>query len=482
MSDTKTQIEGTVFTVESTTKRDDAVIKEIGPRLCTHLRKIFRLGEMLDPDHNQLVLATREMAEWIESSFVKSGESTLTLQMTADNFFINGQLMKLDNHQFARVVVLQEMLLKVQVNQVTFARGVGAGEVQSLCRSVLDVTRGKMASMELFVQPNLKLAFVATEDSSGMGLGDEFRKLVQVYAGLMIKSAVYFHQIRNHANPSTRNIKRMLQRMYDELEERADVLVGLINMKFFPSQDFIHAANTASLSMVLAHAVGLDRRDVVRCGLTAITQNIERYKQQDLFEDEDAEIELGADSHYQTNLTSVITLSEMGTSDLVSALRLVTSYEKGFPYNRPLPKHWYEEELRPHLLSRIIEIASHFDIWLYGLEGYEAMEPDLALQSLMSQMGSHYDPALSKLFINLLGIYPVGSIVELSTGQHAFVLRSPSLKTEGKLSHAHRPVVRLMDDSGRIVDLCEIDNQHIRVLRIVPREEQQARPTAMFLF
>ena len=72
--------------------------------------------------------------------------------------------------------------------------------------------------------------------------------------------------------------------------------------------------------------------------------------------------------------------------------------------------------------------------------------------------------------------------MELSTGEQAFVLRSPTFQGDDRLSNAHRPVVRLLDGSEQILDLSETRQQHIRVIRIVPKEERRERPSAFFLF
>ena len=62
-TDTKTQIQGTVFSVESSSKRDDSLLRSVGPGLCTQLRRVLRLSELLGAEHNQVTLATREFAE-----------------------------------------------------------------------------------------------------------------------------------------------------------------------------------------------------------------------------------------------------------------------------------------------------------------------------------------------------------------------------------------------------------------------------------
>ena len=98
-------------------------------------------------------------------------------------------------------------------------------------------------------------------------------------------------------------------------------------------------------------------------------------------------------------------------------------------------------------------------------------------------MGSHYDPMLTKLFINLVGVYPVGEIVLLSTGEQALVIRSPAIaESQKNKSVAHRPTVRMLDGSERILDLSAEEHTSIRILKILDREEAKSQPGAFFFF
>ena len=86
------------------------------------------------------------------------------------------------------------------------------------------------------------------------------------------------------------------------------------------------------------------------------------------------------------------------------------------------------------------------------------MSPDRALGLILDGSGKDFDPILVKVFINLLGVYPVGTLLRLNTGELALVIKTPRLKGE------RRPLVGLMHTDGKggyqqgeIVDLAERD-------------------------
>lgn len=474
----RTTVQQTQFLQERDQVVNDRLLTVVGPAITTFLVRVLRVAEMFTADHNQVSVAAREFTEWVEQQFDEAREDEFTLQIAERNFFLNGQLLKLEARVYQRATQIRKSFSQYGINQISVRRGIGPSEVVELVRALRDVNQGALASLELFSQPNLTLSSVVEKDFEVPDV-DERRELIELYAGLMVKVQIYFGRLRRGGTPSARHIKRIVQRIADALDARGDVFVGLINLRLIRAQDFVHATNTCIYAMLLADAIGLSRIDVVRCGMTALTQNIERLGDQG---GEEGQYETGDATHFQTNLSSVVALSAIGAGDVLSALRLVTSYERGFPFNKPLPREWYKEELRPHLLSRIIEIARHYDVLTQGLQGFEAKAPDRALQTLMAKMGSHYDPNLTRIFVNVIGIYPVGCVVELSTGDRALVVRSPALVSEQNLSNASRPTVKFLDGSDRLVDLASSRHQGIRVQRILEEHEVDERPGALFLF
>ncbi|MBP1710082.1 MAG: metal dependent phosphohydrolase, partial [Deltaproteobacteria bacterium] len=72
-----------------------------------------------------------------------------------------------------------------------------------------------------------------------------------------------------------------------------------------------------------------------------------------------------------------------------------------------------------------------------------AFAPDEALRKMWSERGQKFDPILLKSFIRMMGIYPVGSMVELSDGNFALVMDYP------EESRNDLPLVLLLVDDGK---------------------------------
>lgn len=456
-------------------EKSDDHAKEIGPLLCSKLVRLLKSGTMFSIQHDQTAEAAKDLAGWINEELEETGNDSLSLQMSEHNFFIDGALIGADERSHERLQKLRETFAVKDVNILEFKAGITSGELLKVLDGLDDA---EQESLDGFSSPHLELALVADRVDEMNSKADERRQILELYAGLLVRCQMYFGLVRAGGNPTTRGIKRLVQRVTDRVADYGDVFIGLIHMKLLHGHDFVHASNCAIYAMILADAVGLGKLDIVRCGMTAIAQDIDKLER----EQPAKSMDIGDESHFQTNLNSVTSLSQTGTRDVLSALRLVTNYERGFPYNRPLPTAWYEDQLQPHLLSRIVEIGRDYDVLTQGMEGFESMKPDLALQSLMDQMGTHYDPLLVKLFVNALGVYPVGSVVRLSDGRKGLVIRNaPSVGKEA-LSNATRPVVRLLDGTEQIVDLSRETNSRLNIERILEDDEIESRPGAFLLF
>lgn len=68
------------------------------------------------------------------------------------------------------------------------------------------------------------------------------------------------------------------------------------------------------------------------------------------------------------------------------------------------------------LLSRIVALANHYDELCNPLNIADALTPHEALSLMFARLRNKFDPKLLQVFIRCLGVYPPGTIVQLSNG------------------------------------------------------------------
>jgi hypothetical protein len=108
----------------------------------------------------------------------------------------------------------------------------------------------------------------------------------------------------------------------------------------------------------------------------------------------------------------------------------------GYPHK---PGGW---DLHRH--TRIVTVADVYDA-MTTARSYrnEPLAPGKALRFLHQMGGKIFDPLVVRAFIRAMGLYPVGSTVQLDTGEYAVVV-----KQNAEAHHAHRPVVMRIGTDG----------------------------------
>lgn len=97
-----------------------------------------------------------------------------------------------------------------------------------------------------------------------------------------------------------------------------------------------------------------------------------------------------------------------------------------------------------NLFSKIVKIVDYFDALttkrVYRKKAYTRTE---ALSLMLEHSGTEFNPAILKAFVNLMGVYPIGTMVALSTGELGIVADvNPDTK------FMLRPKVKLIADAG----------------------------------
>ncbi|ODQ00050.1 HD-GYP domain-containing protein [Salinivibrio sp. SS2] len=114
-----------------------------------------------------------------------------------------------------------------------------------------------------------------------------------------------------------------------------------------------------------------------------------------------------------------------------------------------------------HTIGRMSSIVDIYDALTADRCYKKAMSPSEAFKVMMSLTPYHLDPKLLRSFIQCIGFYPIGSLIELADGRVGLVWKE-------NLDDFSRPVVKLFYSvkSGRFRDVQYIDLKKRQDLRI----------------
>ncbi|MDD4953011.1 MAG: HD-GYP domain-containing protein [Desulfovibrionaceae bacterium] len=195
--------------------------------------------------------------------------------------------------------------------------------------------------------------------------------------------------------------------------------IHLINVMSPEENIYSHALNVCVLSMILGNEAGLGERDMVALGMGALFHDIGEAriekkvlrKRGALTKAEQALVRMHP--QYGTEMLS-------GLSGFPErALRIVAEHHEccdgsGYPLGLKRP------DIDP--LARMAAIANAYDRHCNHPDPDQSLTPYLALSCMFTQQKAIFDKELLSLFIRCLGVYPPGTVVQLSDGAIGMVL------------------------------------------------------------
>ena len=258
-----------------------------------------------------------------------------------------------------------------------------------------------------------------------------------------------------------RKTVRVVQDIVTNLIEDDEVYSAISTLRVFDDYIYTHSVNVAMLSMCIGRRINLSRRTLVSLGMCALFHDLGKieipnevlYKKEKL---DDSELRL-IEEH---SLNSSRLLLKLKASPDSKARILVPMFEHHLKYD--LSGYPHADWKKPlTLFGKIISIADKYDT-LTSSRAYRKylLSPDRALGYMFDRAGKDYDPTLIKVFINILGAYPVGTLLKLDTDELALVVSSPSR------DFSKRPLVCVLEKEyegsykkKEIINLDERDNE-----------------------
>jgi HD-GYP domain-containing protein (c-di-GMP phosphodiesterase class II) len=265
---------------------------------------------------------------------------------------------------------------------------------------------------------------------------------------------------REGGTASFKQAKRAIQNIIDLMVDDEAAVLGLTTLRCHDQYTHNHSVNVSLLSIALANRVGYPKVELADLGLAALfhdmgksTIPMEVLNKPGEFTDDD----WVAMRNHPTE--GVLSLSKMrGITNLPGRMAAAS-----FEHHMNQDFSGYPKLTVPWTLSltgRILTIADCYDAMTSSrVYRREPMSPSKVLNMMLSKSGKSFDAVLLKLFVNCVGIIPIGSLVMLETSELAVVLKPAADK-----ANAERPFVRVITDPqgnsvdhGREVDLAEKD-------------------------
>jgi putative nucleotidyltransferase with HDIG domain len=214
-------------------------------------------------------------------------------------------------------------------------------------------------------------------------------------------------------------VRTVISDMTDSVFRNPDALSSLSRLKRFDEYTFYHSVNTALLAMSLGQSLGFDRSALHLAGVGTLLHDIGKTKipleilnKPGRFEIHEMEI---MKQHVLRGVEVLASTTGLGESYIQPALE---HHERvngaGYPYRRAK-----KDISQFGLITAVVDIYDAMTSDRCYHKGRPAHEILQLLYRL--SLEGHLDSTLVQRFIQIVGVYPVGSIVELNTGETGIV-------------------------------------------------------------
>lgn len=308
-----------------------------------------------------------------------------------------------------------------------------------------------------------------SEDASHNSVQDfdkflrEYKVFKNIYLNIINQTKNNLGNFRNNNLVNMKELNEIIDGLLDIMNRNLNSFTALLSIFDFPKEDFyyVRSLNVAIISLIIGKGMKLSDGILKKLGLGAILYDIGLVKVPEKIlnktykftTEEYAEIKKHTVYGYKLMKSNFRFEEEMAAIALEHH-----EYYNGTGYPRGISGNDI------HLYAKIVAIAHEMEKVVKSsrimpdeknLCASENAEKKLLFDSvryIIQGANNKYDPTISKVFIVMFNVYPVGSIVILNDKRKAFVFASNK-------NFQIRPVIKIMsDENGNFTENGEVIN------------------------
>jgi putative nucleotidyltransferase with HDIG domain len=253
-------------------------------------------------------------------------------------------------------------------------------------------------------------ALLASQQASLMACERQFGQATQEFKHLT--------EIIHAQPPAAKDTaSKLVQGMLDGILNHDESAIRLLSEKA-GEKTALHSINVALISLLLGKALELPKDDMLELGIGALLHDVGKMELPDRLRWVDEQSSPSERQLYQSHVAHGVNLARK--MQLSTSATLLIAQHHEFADGSGYPGHIHVEKMTT--LSRIISLVNRFDNMCNPSNVAHAITPHEALSQLFTKNKMQSDTPTLTAFIKMMGIYPPGSVVQLSDERYALVV------------------------------------------------------------
>lgn len=419
----------------------------------------FRTARIYEPNNLLLLRQIKAITLRIKSCLNTEEEACFILRQSS--LYFNAIKLKFGYSNYYLFKFINQEFKKRDISVLRFHSGLTVDELEKFIFLLSKKENQSNIQFDEFNAEFKKIGFlhISIEKSPDELSGSNEKNASKIFFLSITHLKDIFTSKEENGRPFLLTTRRLMQSLLNNIMENESFLHGLTNIKNFDEYTLNHSVNVCILSLSLGKRLGLERNELVNLGISAFVHDFGKVdipldilvKPSTLDEIERKIIE----KHPQYGAERLMQIQEFHS---LPSEAFHVAMEHHFREDKNgYPRYVKKEDT--HLFSKIVKITDYFDAVTtrrpYRKKIFTRTE---ALNLMLEKIGIEFDPIILKAFVQMMGAYPVGSVVLLDTGEIGIVH-----ETNPEPVYMLRPKVKLIADSagkkinGPIIDLTETD-------------------------
>ena len=333
-----------------------------------------------------------------------------------------GEEVIVDDMPMARADTLGPLVRRLQqsgVDRITVDRGVTAGEIATFVSAVTTIDARNGDGAEAFPpMAHIRVGRVTVEQRVESSLTD-MATIKRLYSDAVTVASDVWDSAQSEGRPDATVARTMIDGLAQAVAQNRTALLALTTLKNYDNYTFTHMVNVSILTMGQARGLGMDGALLREFGLAALMHDIGKVRTPiDILN----KAEKLTDAEFAIMKRHTVDGAEiLRMTPEVPALAPVVAFE----HHLRIDGSGYPDGVSRASLNigtMLCSIADVYDAMRSQRSYQQSFPTDRILAVLKRNDGTQFDQHLVRRFVQLIGIYPAGTLVRLNTGEVAVVM------------------------------------------------------------
>jgi len=439
----------------------------LGKSLVNQLYIVLRTVKIHEPNNASVVHA---LTGFLSALRALTGTwESVSLECLGGCLYVNGMRLKVDVSGYASNRYIVEEMEKFGLRSITLTEQLGFDELKAFAYGLVQLGSAQptFETLTQFLEEkgvtNILMGRVRSVDQASLEKKTEdagvvakktFFSAVRIVRQIM-SSASRFEAVK------LRRAKRAVQGIVDSILNDESFMLNLATIKNHDEYTFNHCVNVCIYCVSMGQRLGLSRSRLGQLGMAALFHDLgkvevpwEILNKPSGLSEQEWQLVKDHTVHGARLLARLSRMEERTLSSIIVAYEHHLNFDlSGYPV--------ISVPIQTHLFSRIVRIADAFDaMTTVRIYRREPSAPHESVLFLLKEIGRSFDPRFVKVFVSMVGFYPVGTVLELDTGETVVVA-----KPARDVADIARPIVKIIQDKdglqcgGDTLNLAEIDRE-----------------------